>query len=192
MVIEGRCHPTSGFRLAIVLLVYNKLQLHVLGGTGGTANGSFVDEKTGCRYQPRPKCETHLKAARDHIILTSIGGRTQSRVGDGIRAQLLICLVCSLEGAAAFNQDIRGWDVSSVTNMNRMFWGASALNQDIGGWDVSSVTNMNRMCMFVSATAFNQTAKGRKDWSQHQPRTKCETTDTIELCNDDDRDMSIS
>ena len=84
---------------------------------------------------------------------TSIGGRTQSRVGDV--SQLLICLVCSLELLHS-NQDIRGWDVSSVTNMNRMFWGASAFNQDIGGWDVSSVTNMNRMCMFVSATAFNQ------------------------------------
>ena len=48
--------------------------------------------------------------------------------------------------------------MSSVTNMNLMFWGASAFNQDIGGWDVSSVTNMNRM--FVSATAFNQNIGG--------------------------------
>ena len=78
MVIEGRCHPTSGFRLAIVLLVYNKLQLHALGGTGGTANGSFVDEKTGCRYQPRPKCETHLKQQGTiSSSLQLVGGHNQ-------------------------------------------------------------------------------------------------------------------
>ena len=131
MVIEGRCHPTSGFRLAIVLLVYNKLQLHALGGTGGTANDPFVDEKTGCRYQPHPKCETHLKAAKGPYCHPHFNWWE-----DTIKSWR--------------------WDTSSVTNMNRMFWGASALNQDIGGWDVSSVTNMNCMCMFVSATAFNQ------------------------------------
>jgi len=40
-----------------------------------------------------------------------------------------------------FNQDISGWDVSSVTNMNGTFQNAYAFNQDISGWDVSSVTN---------------------------------------------------
>jgi len=35
--------------------------------------------------------------------------------------------------------------VSSVTNMNRMcmFVSATAFNQNIGGWDVSSVTDMS-------------------------------------------------
>jgi len=43
--------------------------------------------------------------------------------------------------ASAFNQNISGWDVSSVTDMEGMFYNAIEFNQDISGWDVSSVTN---------------------------------------------------
>lgn len=39
----------------------------------------------------------------------------------------------------AFNQDISGWDVSSVTNMTGMFDGASTFNQDLSGWCVSLI-----------------------------------------------------
>ena len=35
-----------------------------------------------------------------------------------------------------FNQDLSGWNVSSVTDMQRMFGEAYVFNQDIGGWDV--------------------------------------------------------
>ena len=47
-----------------------------------------------------------------------------------------------------------GWNVSSVTDMSRMFNQASAFDQDISGWDVSEVTNMGSM--FSGASAFNQ------------------------------------
>jgi len=57
-------------------------------------------------------------------------------------------------GAAAFNQDIGQWNVSSVTNMNGMFLNAAAFNQDISQWNVSQVTYMFRM--FEGAAAFNQ------------------------------------
>ncbi len=91
------------------------------------------------------------------------------------------------QGAAAFNQDISGWDVSNVTNMRGMFenasafnnggqpltWGAQTsnvtnmnrmfgsnfiFNQDISGWDVSSVTDMGGM--FQDAFLFNQDISG--------------------------------
>ena len=56
--------------------------------------------------------------------------------------------------AKAFNQPIRSWDVSKVTNMRDMFSGATAFNQPIGSWDVSNVTNMRQM--FDGAESFDQ------------------------------------
>ncbi|NLB63450.1 MAG: DUF285 domain-containing protein, partial [Fibrobacter sp.] len=55
---------------------------------------------------------------------------------------------------AVFNQDISGWDVSQVKDMNRMFRNSQAFDQNIGGWDVGNVTNMREM--FYGAQAFNQ------------------------------------
>ncbi len=52
----------------------------------------------------------------------------------------------------AFNGDITGWDVSSVTNLYQIFW-RSPFNQDIGSWDVSNVTNMDEM---FYDSSFNQ------------------------------------
>ena len=58
------------------------------------------------------------------------------------------------QGHTSFNQDIGGWNVSNVKEMHSMFQGASSFNQDIGRWDVSSVTDMDGM--FGDASSFNQ------------------------------------
>jgi surface protein len=58
------------------------------------------------------------------------------------------------QGASLFNEDISGWDITSVTNMNYMFEGASSFNQPIGLWDVSNVTTM--ISMFNGSSLFNQ------------------------------------
>jgi len=79
-----------------------------------------------------------------------------------------------LRGANSFNQDLGGWDMtgvtdlqnffyettgfnnggstginnwrpSSCTRMDNMFYGATAFNQPIGDWDTSSVTTMRNM-----------------------------------------------
>ncbi|MCP4963873.1 MAG: DUF285 domain-containing protein, partial [bacterium] len=63
-------------------------------------------------------------------------------------------------GASVFNQDVSGWDVSSVKNMEGMFGNALAFNS--GGqpldWDVSGVQDM--ASMFEGAAAFNQDISG--------------------------------
>ena len=68
--------------------------------------------------------------------------------------------------AFAFNQDISGWDVSSVENMGYMFYDAGAFNQDISGWNVGSVTNFGSMFWksILTELAFNQNLC---EWNDH-------------------------
>ena len=54
---------------------------------------------------------------------------------------------------SAFNGNISSWDVSSVTDMSWMFSGALFFNGNISSWDVSSVTDMRNM--FENAESFN-------------------------------------
>ena len=56
-------------------------------------------------------------------------------------------------GAASFNSDLDLWDVSNVTNMRTLFSNATLFDGDISTWNVSNVTNMD--FMFFRATNFN-------------------------------------
>jgi hypothetical protein len=52
-----------------------------------------------------------------------------------------------------FNQNIDGWDVSTVTNFIAMFADAASFNQSLNSWDMSAATAIN--AMFFRATSFN-------------------------------------
>lgn len=56
--------------------------------------------------------------------------------------------------AKNFNHDIGDWNVSNVEKMGALFQNASNFNQDIGSWDVGNVTDMFQM--FTNASSFNQ------------------------------------
>jgi surface protein len=66
------------------------------------------------------------------------------------------------EGAISFNQDISAWDVSSVSDMTRMFLGASAFNNGgaagIGSWNTAGLGLLNNT--FSNASSFNQSLGG--------------------------------
>ena len=57
-------------------------------------------------------------------------------------------------GAHSFNMKLSTWKVSTVSDMSFMFGLASSFNQMLSAWDVSAVTDMSHM--FYFATSFNQ------------------------------------
>ena len=60
--------------------------------------------------------------------------------------------------AVVFNQNIGSWNMSNIVSMRSMFEDAKAFNQDISGWNVAQVTEM--VAMFWQATSFNQNLSG--------------------------------
>ena len=48
---------------------------------------------------------------------------------------------------------IAKWNVKAVTDMYELFFGARSFNQDVSGWDVSSVTDM-QAGMFYGSKVF--------------------------------------
>ena len=53
----------------------------------------------------------------------------------------------------SFKADISRWDVSSVTNMNSMFYNAQHFNGDLSNWNTHAVTSMSYM--FQNVENFN-------------------------------------
>ncbi|TXB63433.1 BspA family leucine-rich repeat surface protein, partial [Vicingus serpentipes] len=59
----------------------------------------------------------------------------------------------SFQGCLSLNNDISGWDVSTITNFNSMFR-SSGFNQPIGVWDMSNAISMKQM--FDGAVSFDK------------------------------------
>jgi surface protein len=57
-------------------------------------------------------------------------------------------------GFENFNEPLNNWNVSNVTNMEHMFQNCHNFNQPLNNWNVSNVINM--YCMFARCTNFNQ------------------------------------
>lgn len=67
--------------------------------------------------------------------------------------------------AVSMNSDLSNWDVSNITNMERMFDSTFLFDQNIGAWDISNVTNMNNMFLrgVLSTANYDALLNG---WSQ--------------------------
>jgi hypothetical protein len=57
-------------------------------------------------------------------------------------------------GATAFNQPIGSWDLSGVTDINRMFQDDTAFNQPLNSWTVGNVVDFSYI--FSGANSFDQ------------------------------------
>ena len=73
---------------------------------------------------------------------------------EALRGEINACLELSPNGDCNTSPHgpVREWDVSLITDMEKVFHDSSSFNGDISTWDVSSVVTMNSM--FAGATSF--------------------------------------
>jgi surface protein len=57
-------------------------------------------------------------------------------------------------GAESFDQNLSGWKIGQVTNLNSVFTSTERFDGDVSTWDVSNVTDFGNM--FSSSIRFNQ------------------------------------
>lgn len=62
------------------------------------------------------------------------------------------------QSATAFNQNIGGWNTSSVGRMKAMFSNANSFDQNIGSWNVGALTTAENMFANVSLSTSNYDA----------------------------------
>merc|ERR1712032_1633980 len=123
---------------------------------GGVSSGSI--SRTACITTPTAfSSQAELRDAVDTCLKLSPEGDCKK----GPHGPIAIWDVSSMTDMTrlfasrsnSFNGDISEWDVSSVTDMSSMFLHASSFNRDISKWDVSRVTSMD--FMFFDATSFD-------------------------------------
>lgn len=113
-------------------------------------------EKWSCSSTSTNDCENNAKSCDNLISIRSFGNVTFGRCAFALTQKLESMptkgTIKFYDNDASFafyrssfNNDISGWDTSSITNMSHMFQGAWAFNQPIENWNVSNVTDMSYM-----------------------------------------------
>lgn len=134
--------PTPGTYRVDITGTFPRIYMNCSGGTGGDRQKLLTIEQWGSiawSSMARAFCgATNLTLTASDVPDLSAASSTDNM----------------FSGATAFNQDISGWNMSTITNVSYMFSGATSFNQPLNSWDVSNVQNFSGM--FAGATAFNQ------------------------------------
>lgn len=107
-----------------------------------TASGELTDVKFGARvlgFSQENLIAVHSWGHFDYATRAlgqAFSGATNvTSVPDHLPPGIVF-LPLAFRGAASFNGDISNWDVSEITDMERMFEDARSFNQDLSGWCV--------------------------------------------------------